>query len=93
MDRDFTRTCPPWKSSTKTSGVPVCSLIIAEHLEEILNRHNIAESHPLSHFRYCTYFLMFIGPRIMIYFYNKSAGNYSFVSLTPRTSHVITTGI
>jgi hypothetical protein len=57
MDSDFTRKCPPWKNGTNASGVPVCWLIIAEHLEETFNRQNIAESHPLLLFRFCTYSL------------------------------------
>jgi len=43
----FTRTFPPWKSGTKESGVPVCSLVIAGHLDETFRRQNIAESYPL----------------------------------------------
>jgi hypothetical protein len=44
--RDFTR-----KSSTKASGVLVCWLIIAGHLEQTFHRQYIAESHPLLLFR------------------------------------------
>jgi hypothetical protein len=48
---DFTRKFPPRKSGTKASGVPVCRLIIAGHLEQTFHRQNIAESHPLLIFR------------------------------------------
>jgi len=34
------------QSGTKARGVPVCWLIIAEHLEETFHRQNIAVSHP-----------------------------------------------
>lgn len=40
-------TFPLWKSSTKASGVPVGWLIIAGHLQEMLHKQNIAESHTL----------------------------------------------
>jgi hypothetical protein len=46
-ESDISRTFPPCKSGTKASGVPVCWLIIAGHLEETFHRENIAESHPL----------------------------------------------
>jgi hypothetical protein len=48
---DFTRKFPPRKSCTKASGVPVCWLIIAEHLEETFHRQNIAGSQQLLLFR------------------------------------------
>jgi hypothetical protein len=35
----------------QASGVPVCWLITAGHLEETFHRQNIAESHPLLRFR------------------------------------------
>ena len=52
-DSDFTRLFPPWKSSTKASGIPACWLIIAENLEETFHRQNVAESNSLLHFRQC----------------------------------------
>jgi hypothetical protein len=50
-ENDFTRTFPPWKSGTKSSGVPVCWLIIAGHLEETFHRQNIAENESLLLFK------------------------------------------
>jgi len=46
-ESDFTRTFPTWKSGTKASGVPVCRMIIAGHLEEMFHRPNVGESLPL----------------------------------------------
>ena len=48
-ESDFTRTFPPWENGTKASGVPLCWLIIAGHLEETFHRQN----YPLLLFRYC----------------------------------------
>jgi len=45
------------EKGTKASGVPVCWLIIAGHLEETVHRQNIAESHPLLLF--CIYSLWY----------------------------------
>jgi len=50
IESNSTRTFPPWKSSTKASGVPVCWLIIAGNLEEMFHRQSVAESHPLVFF-------------------------------------------
>jgi len=47
----YSRIFPPSKSGTKARGVPICWLIIAEHLEETFHRQNIAVSHPLLLFR------------------------------------------
>ena len=47
----FTRTSPPRKCGTMASGVPVCWLITAGHLEQTFHMQNIAESHPLLLFR------------------------------------------
>ena len=56
-ESDFTRTFPPWKSDTKASGVPVCWLSIAGHLEETFHRQNVADSQPLLLFMKRTYCL------------------------------------
>jgi hypothetical protein len=40
------------------SGVPVCWLIIAGHLEETFHRQNTAGSHPLLLF-ICSYYLLY----------------------------------
>jgi len=53
-DSDFTRTFPPWNNGAKASGVPVCWLIIAGHLEGKSHRQDIAQSDPMLRFRYCT---------------------------------------
>jgi hypothetical protein len=50
-ESNFIRIFPQWKSSTKASGVQVCWLIIAGHLEETFHSQNIAENHPLLPFR------------------------------------------
>jgi len=49
-ESNSTRTLPPWKSSTKASGVPVCWLIIGGNLEEMFHRKTVAESHPPLYF-------------------------------------------
>jgi len=55
---NFTRKFLPWKSGSKSSGIPVSWLIIAEHLEDVLHRQNIAENHPLLLFRLYMYCLL-----------------------------------
>jgi len=47
---DCTKKFPPWKSSIKASGIPLCWLVIVGHLEQTLYWQSIAESHPLLHF-------------------------------------------
>ena len=54
---DFTRTFPPRKSGAKASGVPVCCLIIAGHLDDKYHRPDIVESDSMLRFRYCIYSL------------------------------------
>jgi len=50
-ESNFIRIFLHWKSSTRASGVQVCWLIIAGHLEETFHRQNIAGSQPLLLFR------------------------------------------
>jgi len=47
-ESDFTMIFPALKvGGAKASGVPVCCLTIAGHLEETLHRQNGTESHSL----------------------------------------------
>jgi len=46
-ESDSNRIFPTWKSHTKASGVPVCWLIIAGHVEETFHRPNVAERDPV----------------------------------------------
>jgi hypothetical protein len=49
--REFTTIFPKWKGGTKASGVPVCWMITAGHLEETFCGQNIVESNLLLLFR------------------------------------------
>jgi len=50
-ESDFSRVFRLWNCGAKAKGLPVCWLIITVHLEETFHWQNIAENHPLLHFR------------------------------------------